>query len=616
MSFFCITFVAKEKQFISPLMKIEEKLTAAVVSGLKALYGQDVPAKDVQLQKTKKEFEGHLTLVVFPFLRMSRKGPEQTAQEIGEYLKANEPAVAAFNVIKGFLNLTVASSAWIELLDDIHAREHYGLTAATPQSPLVMIEYSSPNTNKPLHLGHVRNNLLGNALANIIAANGNRVVKTNIVNDRGIHICKSMLAWLKYGNGETPESSGKKGDHLIGDYYVAFDKHYKAEVNELMEQGMTKEEAEAASPLMKEAREMLVKWEAGDPEVRALWKKMNDWVYAGFDETYRMMGVSFDKIYYESETYLEGKKKVLEGLDKGLFYRKEDGSVWADLTNEGLDHKLLLRSDGTSVYMTQDIGTAEQRFADYPIDKMIYVVGNEQNYHFQVLSILLDRLGFEWGKSLVHFSYGMVELPEGKMKSREGTVVDADDLMAEMIATARETSGDLGKLDGLTKEEAEEIARIVGLGALKYFILKVDARKNMTFNPKESIDFNGNTGPFIQYTYARIRSVLRKAAEAGITLPDTLPAGIELSTKEEGLVQMLADFAGVVRQAGTDYSPSLIANYCYDLVKEYNQFYHDFSILREENEAVRLFRLVLSAEVAKMVKLGMGLLGIEVPERM
>ena len=597
-------------------MKIEEKLTAAVVSGLKALYGQDVPAKDVQLQKTKKEFEGHLTLVVFPFLRMSRKGPEQTAQEIGEYLKANEPAVAAFNVIKGFLNLTVASSAWIELLDDIHAREQYGLTAATPQSPLVMIEYSSPNTNKPLHLGHVRNNLLGNALANIIAANGNRVVKTNIVNDRGIHICKSMLAWLKYGNGETPESSGKKGDHLIGDYYVAFDKHYKAEVNELMEQGMTKEEAEAASPLMKEAREMLVKWEAGDPEVRALWKKMNDWVYAGFDETYRMMGVSFDKIYYESETYLEGKKKVLEGLDKGLFYRKEDGSVWADLTNEGLDHKLLLRSDGTSVYMTQDIGTAEQRFADYPIDKMIYVVGNEQNYHFQVLSILLDRLGFEWGKSLVHFSYGMVELPEGKMKSREGTVVDADDLMAEMIATARETSGDLGKLDGLTKEEAEEIARIVGLGALKYFILKVDARKNMTFNPKESIDFNGNTGPFIQYTYARIRSVLRKAAEAGITLPERLPEGIELSTKEEGLVQMLADFAGVVRQAGTDYSPSLIANYCYDLVKEYNQFYHDFSILREENEAVRLFRLVLSAEVAKMVKLGMGLLGIEVPERM
>ena len=597
-------------------MKIEEKLTAAVVNGLQALYGQDVPAKDVQLQKTKKEFEGHLTLVVFPFLRMSRKGPEQTAQEIGEYLTAHEPAVAAYNVIKGFLNLTVAPAAWIELLDDIHAQEQYGLTPATPESPLVMIEYSSPNTNKPLHLGHVRNNLLGNALAKIIAANGNRVVKTNIVNDRGIHICKSMLAWLKYGNGETPESSGKKGDHLIGDYYVAFDKHYKAEVNELMEQGMTKEEAEAASPLMKEAREMLVKWEAGDPEVRALWKKMNDWVYAGFDETYRMMGVSFDKIYYESNTYLEGKKKVLEGLDKGLFYRKEDGSVWADLTNEGLDHKLLLRSDGTSVYMTQDIGTAEQRFADYPIDKMIYVVGNEQNYHFQVLSILLDRLGFEWGKSLVHFSYGMVELPEGKMKSREGTVVDADDLMAEMIATARETSGDLGKLEGLTPEEAEDIARIVGLGALKYFILKVDARKNMTFNPKESIDFNGNTGPFIQYTYARIRSVLRKAAEAGITLPARLPEGISLSTKEEGLVQMLADFAAVVRQAGTDYSPSVIANYCYDLVKEYNQFYHDFSILREENEAVRLFRLVLSAEVAKIVKLGMGLLGIEVPERM
>ena len=597
-------------------MKIEEKLTAAVVNGLQALYGQDVPAKDVQLQKTKKEFEGHLTLVVFPFLRMSRKGPEQTAQEIGEYLTAHEPAVAAYNVIKGFLNLTVAPAAWIELLDDIHAQEQYGLTAATPESPLVMIEYSSPNTNKPLHLGHVRNNLLGNALAQIIAANGNRVVKTNIVNDRGIHICKSMLAWLKYGNGETPESSGKKGDHLIGDYYVAFDKHYKAEVNELMEKGMTKEEAEAASPLMKEAREMLVKWEAGDPEVRALWKKMNDWVYAGFDETYRMMGVSFDKIYYESETYLEGKKKVLEGLDKGLFYRKEDGSVWADLTNEGLDHKLLLRSDGTSVYMTQDIGTAEQRFADYPIDKMIYVVGNEQNYHFQVLSILLDRLGFEWGKSLVHFSYGMVELPEGKMKSREGTVVDADDLMAEMIATARETSGELGKLDGLTPEEAEDIARIVGLGALKYFILKVDARKNMTFNPKESIDFNGNTGPFIQYTYARIRSVLRKAAEAGITLPARLPEGISLSTKEEGLVQMLADFAGIVRQAGTDYSPSVIANYCYDLVKEYNQFYHDFSILREENEAVRQFRLVLSAEVAKIVKLGMGLLGIEVPERM
>ena len=598
-------------------MDIEQKLVTAVINGLKALYGQDVPAAQVQLQKTKKEFEGHLTLVVFPFLRMSRKGPEQTAQEIGEYLKANEPeVVAAFNVIKGFLNLTIASSAWIELLNGIHADARYGLTDAAPDAPLVMIEYSSPNTNKPLHLGHVRNNLLGNALAKIIAANGNRVVKTNIVNDRGIHICKSMLAWLKYGNGETPESSGKKGDHLIGDYYVAFDKHYKAEVAGLMEKGMTKEEAEAASPLMKEAREMLVKWEAGDPEVRALWKKMNDWVYAGFDETDKMMGVSFDKIYYESNTYLEGKKKVLEGLEKGIFYRKEDGSVWADLTGEGLDHKLLLRSDGTSVYMTQDIGTAEQRFADYPIDKMIYVVGNEQNYHFQVLSILLDKLGFEWGKSLVHFSYGMVELPEGKMKSREGTVVDADDLMAEMIETAKETSGELGKLDGLTQAEADDIARIVGLGALKYFILKVDARKNMTFNPKESIDFNGNTGPFIQYTYARIQSVLRKAGEAGIVLPAQLPTGIELSTKEEGLIQMLADFAAVVKQAGTDYSPSVIANYTYDLVKEYNQFYHDYSILREADEAVKVFRLVLSENVGKIVRLGMGLLGIEVPDRM
>ena len=605
-------------------MNIEQKLVLSVVNGLKALYGQDVPAEQIQLQKTKKEFEGHLTLVVFPFLRMSRKKPEQTAQEIGEYLVANEPSVAGFNVIKGFLNLTVASSAWIELLNGIHGDDRYGLVAATPESPLVMIEYSSPNTNKPLHLGHVRNNLLGNALANIIAANGNRVVKTNIVNDRGIHICKSMMAWLKYGNGETPESSGKKGDHLIGDYYVAFDKHYKAEVKELMAQyqaeGMSEEDAkakaEAESPLMKEARAMLVKWEAGDPEVRALWKKMNDWVYAGFDETYRMMGITFDKIYYESNTYLEGKKKVLEGLAKGLFYRKEDGSVWADLTKEGLDQKLLLRADGTSVYMTQDIGTAEQRFADYPIDKMIYVVGNEQNYHFQVLSILLDRLGFEWGKSLVHFSYGMVELPEGKMKSREGTVVDADDLMEEMINTARETSGDLGKLDGLTKEEADNIARIVGLGALKYFILKVDARKNMTFNPKESIDFNGNTGPFIQYTYARIRSVLRKAQEAGLTIPAQLPVGVELSEKEEGLIQMIADFAAVVKQAGEDYSPSVIANYCYDLVKEYNQFYHDFSILREPNEALKTFRLVLSANVAKVVRLGMGILGIEVPERM
>ena len=605
-------------------MKIEDKLVVSVISGLKALYGQEVPEKMVQMQKTKKEFEGHLTLVVFPFLKMSKKGPEQTAQEIGEYLKANDPAVAAFNVIKGFLNLTIASATWIELLNEIQADEQYGLMQVTDASPLVMIEYSSPNTNKPLHLGHVRNNLLGNALANIVAANGNKVVKTNIVNDRGIHICKSMLAWKKYGNGETPETSGKKGDHLVGDYYVSFDKHYKAEVKELMAkftaQGMNDDEAkakaEAESPLMQEAREMLVKWEAGDPEVRGLWEMMNNWVYAGFDETYKKMGVSFDKIYYESNTYLEGKEKVMEGLEKGFFYKKEDGSVWADLTAEGLDHKLLLRGDGTSVYMTQDIGTAKLRFADYPINKMIYVVGNEQNYHFQVLSILLDKLGFEWGKSLVHFSYGMVELPEGKMKSREGTVVDADDLMEEMIATAKETSQELGKLDGLTQEEADDIARIVGLGALKYFILKVDARKNMTFNPKESIDFNGNTGPFIQYTYARIQSVLRKAAESGIVIPEQIPAGIELSEKEEGLIQMVADFAAVVKQAGEDYSPSIIANYTYDLVKEYNQFYHDYSILREENEAVKVFRIALSANVAKVVRLGMNLLGIEVPSRM
>ena len=605
-------------------MKIEDKLVASVISGLKALYGQEVPEKMVQMQKTKKEFEGHLTLVVFPFLKMSRKGPEQTAQEIGEYLKANDPAVAAFNVIKGFLNLTIASATWIELLNEIQADEQYGLVQVTDASPLVMIEYSSPNTNKPLHLGHVRNNLLGNALANIVAANGNKVVKTNIVNDRGIHICKSMLAWKKYGNGETPETSGKKGDHLVGDYYVSFDKHYKAEVKELMAkftaQGMSDDEAkakaEAESPLMQEAREMLVKWEAGDPEVRGLWEMMNNWVYAGFDETYKKMGVSFDKIYYESNTYLEGKEKVMEGLEKGFFYKKEDGSVWADLTAEGLDHKLLLRGDGTSVYMTQDIGTAKLRFADYPINKMIYVVGNEQNYHFQVLSILLDKLGFEWGKSLVHFSYGMVELPEGKMKSREGTVFDADDLMEEMIATAKEASQELGKLDGLTQEEADDIARIVGLGALKYFILKVDARKNMTFNPKESIDFNGNTGPFIQYTYARIQSVLRKAAESGIVIPEQIPAGIELSEKEEGLIQMVADFAAVVKQAGEDYSPSIIANYTYDLVKEYNQFYHDYSILREENEAVKVFRIALSVNVAKVVRLGMNLLGIEVPSRM
>lgn len=597
-------------------MNIENKLLTAVVHGIKALYGQEVPPSQVQLQKTKKEFQGHLTLVVFPFLKLSKKGPEQTATEIGEYLKTNEPAIASYNVIKGFLNLTIESAEWIALLNAIHAEPAYGIVEPTSDSPLVMIEYSSPNTNKPLHLGHVRNNLLGNALANVMQANGNRVVKTNIVNDRGIHICKSMLAWQKYGNGETPESSGKKGDHLVGDYYVAFDKHYKQEVATLMEQGMSKEEAEAASPLMNEAREMLVKWEAGDREVRDLWTRMNQWVYEGFDETYKKLGVSFDKIYYESETYLEGKDKVLEGLEKGFFYRKEDGSVWADLTAEGLDHKLLLRSDGTSVYMTQDIGTAKLRFADYPINKMIYVVGNEQNYHFQVLSILLDKLGFEWGKDLVHFSYGMVELPEGKMKSREGTVVDADDLVQEMVLTAKETSLELGKLEGCTEEEANNIARIVGMGALKYFILKVDARKNMTFNPKESIDFNGNTGPFIQYTYARIQSVLRKANEAGIVLPTNFTASISLSEKEEGLVQMVADFANVVKEAGNDYSPSIIANYIYDLVKEYNQFYHDYSILREENADVKLFRLVLSANVAKVIRLGMGLLGIDVPNRM
>ena len=606
-------------------MNIEQKLTATVIAALNTLYGQEVPEKMVQFQKTKKEFEGHLTLVVFPFLKMSKKGPEPTAQEIGEYLKQNAPElVSNYNAVKGFLNLTIASDCWIELLNSIHADAEYGITKATDESPLVMIEYSSPNTNKPLHLGHVRNNLLGWALANVMAANGNKVVKTNIVNDRGIHICKSMLAWLKYGNGETPESSGKKGDHLIGDYYVAFDKHYKAEVKELMAayqaEGMNEEEAkakaEANSPLMLEAREMLRKWEANDPEVRGLWEKMNNWVYVGFDETYAQMGVGFDKIYYESQTYLEGKEKVMEGLEKGFFFRKEDNSVWADLTAEGLDHKLLLRGDGTSVYMTQDIGTAKLRFQDYPIDKMIYVVGNEQNYHFQVLSILLDKLGFEWGKGLVHFSYGMVELPEGKMKSREGTVVDADDLMAAMIETAKETSAELGKLDGLTQEEADNIARIVGLGALKYFILKVDARKNMTFNPKESIDFNGNTGPFIQYTYARIQSVLRKAAEQGIEIPTIIPAGLQLSAKEEGLIQMLADFKNTVKQAGIDYNPSVIANYVYDLVKEYNQFYHDFSILREENEALKIFRLALSQNVGKIVKLAMGLLGIEVPERM
>ena len=599
-------------------MEIENKIVSAVVLGIKTLYGQDIAPETVQLQKTKKEFAGHLTLVVFPFLKISRKKPEDTAQELGHFLKTEIPSVVAdFNAVKGFLNLVIAPASWIGLLTDIHQDAQFGLTEATDHSPLVMIEYSSPNTNKPLHLGHVRNNLLGCALANIMAANGNRVVKTNIVNDRGIHICKSMLAWLKYGNGATPESTGIKGDHLIGDYYVAFDKHYKEQIKKLMEEGMSEEEAKNEAPLIKEAREMLVKWENNDPEVRALWKMMNDWVYAGFDETYRRLGVDFDKIYYESETYLEGKEKVLEGLDKGLFFRKEDGSVWADLTPEGLDEKLLLRSDGTSVYMTQDIGTAKLRFRDYPIDKMIYVVGNEQNYHFQVLSILLDKLGFEWGKDLVHFSYGMVELPNGKMKSREGTVVDADDLVAEMIGSARKMSEDkINKLTDLSEDEANEIARIVGLGALKYFILKVDARKNMLFNPAESIDFNGNTGPFIQYTYARIRSILRKASEAGISIPETLSAQTDLSEKEISLIQMLADFPNVVKQAGSDYNPSCIANYCYDLVKEYNQFYHDFSILHEEDENKKTFRLVLSAEISKIIRTGMGLLGIEVPERM
>ena len=605
-------------------MKIEQQLAADAAAALKALYGADVEAGSIQLEKTKREFEGHLTLVVFPYLRLSRKKPEETAEEIGRYLMEHSVAVAGYNVIKGFLNLTVAPAAWVALLDDINHDARYGLTAPGEDAPLVMIEYSSPNTNKPLHLGHVRNNLLGWALAQIVEACGNRVVKTNIVNDRGIHICKSMLAWQKYGNGETPESSGKKGDHLIGDYYVAFDQHYRAEVKELTAkyeaEGMApeaaKERAEKDSPLMQEAHAMLVRWEQNDPEVRALWRKMNEWVYEGFDQTYKALGVGFDKIYYESDTYLEGRKMVLEGLEKGLFYRRDDGSVWADLRSEGLDEKLLLRADGTSVYMTQDIGTAKMRFEDFPIDKMIYVVGNEQNYHFQVLAILLDKLGFEWGKSLVHFSYGMVELPNGKMKSREGTVVDADDLVAEMVRQARETADEAGKFDDMSEEEKNEVARIVGMGALKYFLLKVDARKNMLFNPAESIDFNGNTGPFIQYTYARIRSILRKAADSGIRLPETLPADVELSRKEEEIVQHLADFAAVVRQAGADYSPSAVANYCYALVKEYNQFYHDFSVLREEDEKKKIFRLVLSANVAKIVRLGMGLLGIEMPERM
>ena len=605
-------------------MNIEQQLTADVRAAIKALYGQEVPDNLLQLQKTKREFEGHLTLVTFPLLRISRKKPEETAQEIGQYLQENSDAVAAFNVVKGFLNLVVAPQKWVELLEVIDADDHYGFVKPTEASPLVMIEYSSPNTNKPLHLGHVRNNLLGWSLSQIMEANGNRVVKTNIVNDRGIHICKSMLAWLKYGNGETPQNSGKKGDHLIGDYYVAFDKHYREQVKELkakfIAEGIAEEEAETRAkneaPLIVEAHEMLVKWEQGDKEVRDLWRKMNSWVYEGFDETYKALGVGFDKIYYESDTYLEGKEKVDEGLKKGIFYRRPDGSVWADLTKEGLDEKLLLRADGTSVYMTQDIGTAKLRFQDYPIDKMIYVVGNEQNYHFQVLSILLDKLGFEWGKSLVHFSYGMVELPNGKMKSREGTVVDADELVAEMVRQARETADESGKFADMPEEEKAQVARIVGMGALKYFLLKVDARKNMLFNPEESIDFNGNTGPFIQYTYARIRSILRKAAEAGIEVPAQLPTDVELSVKEEALVQHVADFANVVRQAGQEYSPSSVAAYCYDLVKEYNQFYHDFSILREEDAKKRAFRLVLSKNVAKVVRLGMSLLGIEMPERM
>ena len=605
-------------------MTIEQQIINAALAAVKELYGQEVPEKMVQLQKTKKEFEGNLTLVVFPFLKISRKKPDETAREIGEYIKQNCEAIADFNAVGGFLNLVIDKKAWLGLLSEMNQNEKFGEKPVTEASPLVMIEYSSPNTNKPLHLGHVRNNLLGWSLAQIMEANGNRVVKTNIVNDRGIHICKSMLAWLKFGNGETPETSGKKGDHLIGDYYVAFDKHYRAEVAELkakfVAEGMDEEQAEKKakeeSPLIKEAHEMLVKWEQNDPEVRALWKKMNDWVYAGFDETYKALGVGFDKIYYESNTYLVGKKKVEEGLAKGLFFRKDDNSVWADLTNEGLDQKLLLRSDGTSVYMTQDIGTAEMRFNDFPIDKMIYVVGNEQNYHFQVLSILLDRLGFKWGKELVHFSYGMVELPNGKMKSREGTVVDADDLIAAMVADAKQTSEELGKFKDMSEEERNEIARIVGLGALKYFILKVDARKNMLFNPEESIDFNGNTGPFIQYTYARIRSILRKAQAEGISIPTTLADTMPLNEKEIELIQKLNEFGAAVEQAGKDYSPSGIANYCYELTKAFNQFYHDYSILGADTEEEKVVRLVLAQNVGKTLKNGMALLGIEVPERM
>lgn len=605
-------------------MNIESEIIATVVQAVKECFGQDVPTTMVQLQKTKAEFEGNLTLVVFPFLKLSRLKPEDTAQQLGDYLAKHCKVVQSFNVVKGFLNLTIAPAAWISLLNRIDSEPRFGEKAVNEQSPLVMIEYSSPNTNKPLHLGHVRNNLLGWSLAQIMEANGNRVVKTNIVNDRGIHICKSMLAWKKWGNGATPESTGKKGDHLIGDYYVAFDQHYRAELAELTAkfkaEGMTDEEAEKRakedSPLMKEAHDMLVRWEQGDEEVRALWKKMNDWVYQGFDETYKAMGVGFDKIYYESETYLEGKAKVEEGLAKGLFFRKPDGSVWADLSNEGLDQKLLLRADGTSVYMTQDIGTADLRFKDYPIDKMIYVVGNEQNYHFQVLSILLDRLGFKWGKELVHFSYGMVELPNGKMKSREGTVVDADDLMEEMVSAARRTSEELGKFADMTENERNEIARIVGMGALKYFILKVDARKNMLFNPEESIDFNGNTGPFIQYTYARIRSIMRKAEAEGIVLPSVLPNTLPLNEKEVQLIQKLNSFETVVEQAGKDYSPSGIANYCYELTKDFNQFYHDYSILNAESTEAKTLRLALAKNVAKTIKNGMQLLGIEVPERM
>ena len=605
-------------------MNIEKLLTAAVVNAIKALYDTDITAEQVQVQKTRPDFEGHLTVVTFPFLRISKKKPEETGEDIAQWLIANTDLVSSFNTVKGFLNLVIAPAQWLQLLATIDADAHYGLQLPNDESPLTMVEYSSPNTNKPLHLGHVRNNLLGWAVSKIAEANNQRVVKTNIVNDRGIHICKSMLAWLKYGNGETPESSGKKGDHLVGDYYVAFDQHYHAEVAELkaqlIAQGVSEEEAEtrakAEVPLMVEAREMLRKWEQGDEEVRGLWRKMNEWVYAGFDETYKALGVSFDKIYYESDTYLEGKEKVEEGLAKGLFYRREDGSVWADFTKEGLDEKLLLRADGTSVYMTQDIGTAKLRFRDFPINKMVYVVGNEQNYHFQILSLLLDRLGFEWGKSLVHFSYGMVELPNGKMKSREGTVVDADDLVEGMIEQARRTMDEAGKNTDMSEAEKQEVARIVGLGALKYFLLKVDARKNMVFNPEESIDFNGNTGPFIQYTYARIRSILRKAQDAGIVLSEELPTGVEISTKEEEIIQRLADFRSVVEAAGEDYSPSGIANYCYELVKLYNQFYHEFQILREEDAAKRNFRLILSRNVAKVVRLGMELLGIEMPERM